>query len=68
MATLYRLSLLPLCFVDDLCKPTPMDNTGTVDKVDSLTPQDQATWGGIEQNTQDPEEVRVIFSALDSFS
>lgn len=45
-----------------------MDNTGTVDKVDSLTPQDQATWGGIEQNTQDPEEVRVIFSALDSFS
>ncbi|KAJ3519638.1 hypothetical protein NM208_g14046 [Fusarium decemcellulare] len=28
---------------------------------------DDSTWGGVEENAEDPEEVRVIFSALDSF-
>ncbi|KAJ6779347.1 hypothetical protein PWT90_04285 [Aphanocladium album] len=29
---------------------------------------EQDTWAGVEDNMGDPEEVRVIFSALDSFS
>ena len=28
---------------------------------------DDSTWGGVEENVEDPEEIRVIFSALDSF-
>lgn len=28
---------------------------------------DETGWGDVNQGTQDPEEVRVIFSALDSF-
>ena len=44
------------------------DNTSSADAVDNLSPTDQSAWGGVEQTTQDPEEVRVIFSALDSFS
>lgn len=29
---------------------------------------EESVWGGLEDNMDDPEEVRVIFSALDSFS
>ncbi|EGX91483.1 N2227-like protein [Cordyceps militaris CM01] len=29
---------------------------------------EESAWGGVEDNMGDPEEVRVIFSALDSFS
>ena len=29
--------------------------------------EDESHWGGIEETAEDPEEVRVIFSALDSF-
>ncbi|KAH8715076.1 Carnosine N-methyltransferase [Beauveria bassiana] len=29
---------------------------------------DEGVWRGVEDNMEDPEEVRVIFSALDSFS
>jgi carnosine N-methyltransferase len=29
---------------------------------------DPSAWGGVEDNVEDPEEVRVIFCALDSFS
>jgi carnosine N-methyltransferase len=28
---------------------------------------DQREWQGVEEVTEDPEEVRVIFCALDSF-
>ncbi|XP_044716347.1 uncharacterized protein HRG_09879 [Hirsutella rhossiliensis] len=28
---------------------------------------DETAWGNVDEGTQDPEEVRVIFSALDSF-
>ena len=28
---------------------------------------DESHWDGIEETVEDPEEVRVIFSALDSF-
>ena len=31
-------------------------------------PAQESSWGGVEDNMDDPEEVRVIFSALDSFS
>ena len=31
-----------------------------------IVPDDSA-WAGVEENADDPEEVRVIFSALDSF-
>ncbi|KAM5356419.1 hypothetical protein ACJ41O_003065 [Fusarium nematophilum] len=31
-----------------------------------IVPDDSA-WGGVEENIEDPEEVRVIFCALDSF-
>jgi carnosine N-methyltransferase len=31
-----------------------------------IVPDDSA-WAGVEDNAEDPEEVRVIFSALDSF-
>lgn len=31
-------------------------------------PEDTSAWAGIEENAEDPEEVRVIFSALDSFT
>ncbi|KAG5662403.1 hypothetical protein KAF25_004821 [Fusarium avenaceum] len=31
-----------------------------------IVPDDSA-WAGVEENAEDPEEVRVIFSALDSF-
>ncbi|KAF4982044.1 hypothetical protein FZEAL_2294 [Fusarium zealandicum] len=31
-----------------------------------IVPDDDA-WGGVEENIEDPEEVRVIFCALDSF-
>lgn len=42
-----------------------------------LQPSDEArdpqgaedgAWSGVEENIDDPEEVRVIFCALDSFS
>jgi hypothetical protein len=29
---------------------------------------DETGWGGIEDSMEDPEEVRVIYCALDSFS
>ncbi|KAG9250410.1 N2227-like protein-domain-containing protein [Emericellopsis atlantica] len=29
---------------------------------------EESAWGGIEETTQDPEEARVIFGALDSFA
>jgi hypothetical protein len=29
---------------------------------------DEGTWEGLEDNLDDPEEVRVIFCAIDSFS
>jgi hypothetical protein len=31
-----------------------------------IVPDDSA-WGGVEDSMEDPEEVRVIFCALDSF-
>lgn len=29
---------------------------------------DEHTWGGVEETIQDPEELRVLFCALDSFA
>ena len=29
---------------------------------------EDSAWGGVEDNIEDPEETRVIFCALDSFS
>lgn len=29
---------------------------------------ESTAWGGVEDNMDDPEEVRVIFCAIDSFS
>lgn len=28
---------------------------------------DETAWADVDQGTQDPEEVKVIFSAMDSF-
>ena len=39
---------------------------GDSDITHSGTNEENA-WGGVEENTDDPEEVRVIFSAFDSF-
>jgi len=32
------------------------------------TAADDHAWSGVEESIEDPEEVRVIFCALDSFS
>jgi hypothetical protein len=36
--------------------------------VEALSAAELGAWNGVEENTRDPEEVRVIFSALDSFA
>lgn len=48
--------------------PHPQDADGDV-QVLQQQPEDVdgAEWGGVEENIEDPEEVRVIFCALDSF-
>lgn len=32
------------------------------------TEADERAWGGAEETIQDPEELRVLFCALDSFA
>lgn len=44
----------------------PMDHDKRV--VETLSAAEPGAWNGVEENTSDPEEVRVIFSALDSFA
>jgi hypothetical protein len=34
----------------------------------TLAISQDGAWGGVESGIEDPEEVRVIFSALDSFA
>ncbi|KAI9155232.1 Carnosine N-methyltransferase [Paramyrothecium foliicola] len=46
--------------------PAPMDRDG--DEAGLPVAADESTWGGVEDSMEDPEEVRVIFCALDSFS
>jgi hypothetical protein len=41
--------------------PTTMDHMGEVKMAD------ESHWNGIEETIEDPEEVRVIFCALDSY-
>lgn len=42
------------------------DTAAAVSDVNHLE-NDDSTWGGVEENIDDPEEIRVIFCALDSF-
>ena len=45
-----------------------MDNCTQEDaRVGDAVAEDDGTWGGVEENINDPEEIRVIFCALDSF-
>lgn len=45
-----------------------MANPAEQDAPSQSQPPEDGTWGGVEENIGDPEEMRVIFSALDSFS
>lgn len=42
------------------------DAAAAVGEVDHIEVDDSA-WGGVEENIDDPEEIRVVFCALDSF-
>ena len=48
-----------------ISKPTKMAESEDGHHIE-IVPDDSA-WAGVEENAEDPEEVRVIFSALDSF-
>lgn len=44
-----------------------MDHPEDAQVQGSRVAADDSAWGGVEENIDDPEEVRVIFCALDSF-
>lgn len=46
---------------------TSHDDRGVVNAQVSNMDVDDSAWEGVEDNTEDPEETRVIFCALDSF-
>lgn len=49
-----------------LTETAPMDPENGA--IHPLSASEESAWGGVEQTIEDPEEVRVMFSALDSFA
>ncbi|KAH7309474.1 N2227-like protein-domain-containing protein [Stachybotrys elegans] len=53
---------------DDTASTTALNAAATAAAGAAVGVADESTWEGVEENFEDPEEVRVIFCALDSFS
>ncbi|KAF7559838.1 hypothetical protein G7046_g4307 [Stylonectria norvegica] len=43
------------------------DAAHAIEAAAAAAADDEGAWGGVEENIEDPEEVRVVFCALDSF-